>query len=79
MNLLLDVQLAEIRTAVANFFDSEFENTLLTPNFSFALKVFINGIDKDKSVLLLEDDYPSVNWPFSSSGFKSVSFAEIEV
>ncbi|WP_456865388.1 aminotransferase class V-fold PLP-dependent enzyme [Galbibacter sp. BG1] len=73
----LDVQLAEIRTAVANFFDSEFENTLLTPNFSFALKVFINGIDKDKSVLLLEDDYPSVNWPFSSSGFKSVSFAEV--
>ncbi|MCM5661526.1 aminotransferase class V-fold PLP-dependent enzyme [Galbibacter mesophilus] len=62
----------EIRSEVAQFLDAKADQTVLVPNFSFALKTLVAGLDKDKSILLLEDDYPSLNWPFKSSGFKKV-------
>src|SRR5690606_40940931 len=34
------------------------------------LKTLVSGMDKDKSVLLLQDDYPSLSFPFYSSGLK---------
>ncbi|MCF8715904.1 aminotransferase class V-fold PLP-dependent enzyme [Joostella atrarenae] len=74
----LEEQIADIRTAVAVFFNAEVDNTILTPNFSFALKTLVNGIDKQKSILLLDGDYPSVNWPFVSGDFKSVTFAKVD-
>ncbi|WP_335964628.1 aminotransferase class V-fold PLP-dependent enzyme [Galbibacter sp. PAP.153] len=70
-------QIEDIRAQVASFFNASNPNTVLTPNFSFALKTFVNGIDKNQNILLLEDDYPSLNWPFVSSGFKNVSYVTV--
>ncbi|MCX2679445.1 aminotransferase class V-fold PLP-dependent enzyme [Galbibacter sp. EGI 63066] len=71
-------RIEEIRKTVAGFFDADVESTMLVPNFSFGLKTFVNGINKKKKVLLLEEDYPSVNWPFLSGGFDKVSFVKVD-
>ncbi|QLE01742.1 aminotransferase class V-fold PLP-dependent enzyme [Galbibacter sp. BG1] len=69
-----DELITDVRLAVANFLDAQSDLTMLVPNFSFALKTLVAGLSKDKVVLLLEKDYPSLNWPFKSSGFKKVEF-----
>jgi len=59
-----------VRAEVANYFKAEVKETFLTPNFTFALKTLVNGMDKSQSVLLLDEDYPSLKFPFESNGFK---------
>lgn len=68
--LAADQTIDNVRAEVANYFKAEVQDTFLTPNFTFALKTLVNGMDKNQSVLLLEDDYPSLSFPFKSSGFK---------
>lgn len=67
----------EIRQSVARFFSSEEEEVALVPNFSFGMNVLLDGIPQGKKVLLLEGDYPSVNWPFERRDF-DVCFASID-
>ncbi len=62
-----------VRGVVSNYFSADVTETFLTPNFTFALKTLVQGMDKNQSVLLLEDDYPSLYFPFKSSGFKQVN------
>ena len=38
--------------------------------------MLLEGLDKKHRVLLLKDDYPSVNWPFETRGF-SISYLEV--
>lgn len=64
------VFLEEIRKTVAEFLHAEILNTVLVPNFSFGFNTLISGIDPDQTVLLLEGDYPSVNWPVMAKGYK---------
>jgi len=42
----------------------------LVPNFSLGLNLLLEGLPRSSKVLLLEDDYPSVNWPFESRGYE---------
>jgi selenocysteine lyase/cysteine desulfurase len=42
----------------------------LVPNFSFGFNTLMEGIDKSKKVLLLEGDYPSINWAVISREFE---------
>ena len=67
----------EVRKTVANFFGAKPENTALVPNFSLGLNMLLEGLDEKHRVLLLEDDYPSVNWPFEYRGFQ-VFYARID-
>jgi len=60
----------EIRKTIAEFLHAEIQNTVLVPNFSFGFNTLINGINPDQTVLLLEGDYPSVNWPVMAKGYK---------
>ncbi|WP_417361934.1 aminotransferase class V-fold PLP-dependent enzyme [Galbibacter sp.] len=64
-----------VRTDVANYFSAEVNDTFLTPSFTFALKALVSGLNNDQSVLLLEDDYPSLSFPFVSNGFKVETLA----
>ncbi len=61
--------LSETRKTVGLFFGCRPENVALVPNFSLGLNLLLEGLDKKNKVLLLENDYPSVNWPFESRGF----------
>lgn len=65
-----------VRQAVAKFFNGNSKHVALVPNFSIGLNMLLEGLDKSKKVLLLSTDYPSINWPVESRGFK-VCYAEI--
>ncbi len=65
MNLM-----AATRTSLATFFGCQRERVALVPNFSIGLNMLAEGLDKKAHVLLLEGDYPSLNWPFECRGFK---------
>ena len=41
----------------------------LVPNFSLGLNLLLEGLPRDSKVVLLEGDYPSVNWPFETRGY----------
>lgn len=69
--------ISETRTAVSTFFNCKRERVALIPNFSLGLNMLLEGLDKDTRVLLLEGDYPSVNWPFETRSFP-ISYATID-
>ncbi len=58
--------ISDARTAVGTFFACNTNNVALVTNFSIGLNLLLQGMDKKEKVLLLEGDYPSVNWPFES-------------
>jgi len=60
---------SETKQTVANFFGSHRHEVALTTNFSVGLNLLLDGLSRTHSVLLLADDYPSVNWPFEVKGF----------
>lgn len=55
-----------IKKKVGDFFHCGAEQVALVPNFSLGLNLLLEGLPKEKRVLLLEADYPSLNWPFES-------------
>ncbi|MEZ4810515.1 MAG: aminotransferase class V-fold PLP-dependent enzyme [Allomuricauda sp.] len=59
----------EIRGTVGRFFNCRPENVALVPNFTLGLNMLLEGLDKSQKVLLLKDDYPSMNWPFETRNF----------
>ena len=63
--------LASVRETVGRFFGCEPNRVALSPNFSYGFNVLMEGVDQRKKVLLLENDYPSVNWAVDSRNFKT--------
>jgi selenocysteine lyase/cysteine desulfurase len=70
-----NVFIDEVRHTVANFMDADPDFTAVIPNFSIGFNILMNGIDQQASFLLLENDYPSVNWPVETRGFKTYHVA----
>ncbi len=69
--------ISETRTAVSEYFDCKRENVALVNNFSTGLNMLLEGVAKNRKVLLLANDYPSVDWPFMSRGFE-ILYAQID-
>lgn len=69
--------IADARSAVASFMGCKRENVALMNNFSTGMNMLLEGLDKKQKVLLLENDYPSVAWPFDSRDF-SISYVAID-
>jgi selenocysteine lyase/cysteine desulfurase len=67
----------EIRASVGQFFSTSEANVALIPNFSFGLNTLLDGLPKGLKVLLLQGDYPSVNWPVEQRDFE-VCYAKID-
>ncbi len=65
-----------VRKTIAEFFGNSKEDTVLTPNFSLGFNTILNGLKKNKKILLLDEDYPSINFAVTSKGFK-VSYAKV--
>lgn len=65
------------RVMVGEFFNCKKDLVALVPNFSLGLNMLLEGLDSKEHILLLENDYPSVNWPFESRGFQ-ISYAKID-
>ncbi|MBO0322782.1 aminotransferase class V-fold PLP-dependent enzyme [Muricauda sp. CAU 1633] len=61
--------LPEIKKTVGKFFHCKPTHVALVPNFTLGFNMLLDGLSKDKKVLLLQKDYPSVNWPFETRNF----------
>jgi selenocysteine lyase/cysteine desulfurase len=70
-------EIPEVRQTVSRFFGAKTENTALVPNFSLGLNLLLDGLADDTRILLVEKDYPSVNWPFENRNFK-ISYAALD-
>ena len=69
--------ITDTRRAVGDFFGCTYENVALVQNFSIGLNLLLEGLDKRKKVLLLENDYPSVNWSFENRNLP-ISYCKID-
>ena len=69
--------LAAVREKVGHLFSCAPNRVALVPNFSYGFNNLLEGIPTSKRVLLLEEDYPSVNWPFVSNDF-SINYVSID-
>lgn len=63
--------LDEARTALATFAGADKATTFITGNFSSAFQNFLMHIPRDYSILLLEDEYPSLTGIVEDMGFNS--------
>jgi selenocysteine lyase/cysteine desulfurase len=61
--------LQQVKEKVASFFKAKAMNTFLVPNFSYGFNVFLEGLSGKHHFLLLENDYPSVNYAVKCRGF----------
>lgn len=62
--------LQDVRQTVARFFHAKADNTFLAQNFSVAFNTFLDGLSQSHRFLLISSDYPSVNYPVESRGFR---------
>ncbi len=62
--------LKETRKQIADFFTTDPASVAMVPNFSFGMNAILEGIPGGKKILLLEGDYPSVNWPVEQRDFE---------
>jgi selenocysteine lyase/cysteine desulfurase len=60
----------QVRASVGGFFNCNTECVSLVPNFSFAFNTLLAGLGSRRKVLLLNNDYPSVNLPFQRGDFE---------
>lgn len=68
--------LKDTRQTIADFFNFTHENVALVPSFSQGINLLLEGLDGREHVLLLEGDYPSLNWPFESRGY-AISYVSV--
>mgnify|MGYP000645716687 CR=1 FL=1 len=73
-----DAHFESIRLQVAQFFNATTQEVVLTPNFSIGCNFFAEGFTHLKKVLVLENDYPSLWWPFVKRGFQVVKVPQVE-
>ncbi len=61
--------ISKVRDTLGTFLGCDRSRVALTPNFSLGLNLVLEGLPKESKVLLLQTDYPSVNWPFEARGY----------
>ena len=69
-------QISGVRDAVGEFFDCNPNRVALVPNFSIGFNTVLESIENPGTALLLNGDYPSINWAITSRKFNTV-YAEI--
>ncbi|MCB0465861.1 MAG: aminotransferase class V-fold PLP-dependent enzyme [Aequorivita sp.] len=71
------IHIEQIRQKVAGFFNASVDETALVPNASFGINTVLEGLPRGQKILLLRNDYPSINWPVETRDF-DVCYAEID-
>jgi selenocysteine lyase/cysteine desulfurase len=61
----------DIRASLADFFSTSEETIALVPNFSSGMNALLDGLAPGSKILLLEGDYPSINWPVEFRKFET--------
>ncbi len=70
--------LSDTRNTIGKFFNCKRENIALVSNFSTGLNFILEGLRPKTKVLLLEHDYPSLNWSFENRDF-DISYIKMDV
>jgi selenocysteine lyase/cysteine desulfurase len=70
--------LSDTRNTVGTFFNCKRENVSLVSNLSTGLNFLLEGLKSKTKVLLMEDDYPSLNWSFENRDF-DISYVKMDV
>lgn len=68
--------LSEVKASISTLFNTNSENTFLTPNFSFGYNTLIERLPTDFEFLVLADEYPSLQYPLIN---RRLSFQEVPV
>jgi selenocysteine lyase/cysteine desulfurase len=71
------LHIEQIKETVSGFFETTSAETALIPNLSFGMNTVLEGLPKGQKILLLKNDYPSINWPVETRDF-DVCYAEID-
>ena len=71
------IHIEQIRKTVAEFFNAAIAEIALVPNISFGINTVLEGLPKGQKILLLKNDYPSINWPVETRDF-DVCYAKID-
>lgn len=61
-----------IREKIAAFFNGDPAFTTLIPSFSIGFNAILEGLDSGQKILLLKNDYPSINWAVQARKFDLV-------
>ncbi|SFU50532.1 Selenocysteine lyase/Cysteine desulfurase [Pustulibacterium marinum] len=61
-----------VKKTVADFFNGDWQQVALVQNFSWGFNALMEALPKTEKVLLIDTDYPSINWPVESRGFETV-------
>ena len=69
--------IAATRENVGKIFGCAPNRVGLVPNFSYGFNILMEGVEKGQKVLLLKNDYPSINWAAESREF-NICYAEID-
>ncbi len=59
-----------VRQTVGECFGCTADNVALIPSFSLGINLLLEGLGKKEKIVLLEQDYPSLNRPFQNRDFK---------
>lgn len=62
----------QTKQLLADFFDSQISDIAMVPNFSHGINMVLEGVEKGVKVLLLKEDYPTVNWPVENRDFEVI-------
>jgi selenocysteine lyase/cysteine desulfurase len=65
-----DELIEKTRSKISSFLETHRSLTGLLPNFSFAFNSLLDLLPKNSRFLLLDDDYPSINYAVESRKFK---------
>tara|TARA_R110002020_G_scaffold28253_3_gene90306 strand:+ start:319 stop:1389 length:1071 start_codon:yes stop_codon:yes gene_type:complete len=60
-----------VRKDVGSYFNCDASQVGLVPNFSLGFNAVLEALPKNSKIALLKEDYPSINWPVLSRGFKT--------
>lgn len=61
-----------IREKIASFFNADPAYTALIPSFSIGFNAILEGLEPGQKILLLKNDYPSINWAVQARKFDLV-------
>ncbi|WP_206366784.1 aminotransferase class V-fold PLP-dependent enzyme [Sphingobacterium sp. SGL-16] len=64
--------IAEAKAEFATLFNCPLANLFALPNFSFGLHTLVNGLPEGLRYAILDEDYPSLNYPIISRGLDYV-------
>ncbi|MGN0002502.1 MAG: aminotransferase class V-fold PLP-dependent enzyme [Sphingobacterium composti] len=65
--------IANVKAEFGELFNCPVQNLFAVPNFSFGLHTLLNGMPKGLRYAILEEDYPSLNYPIISRQLDYVS------